>query len=147
MRLMLSMTVGVLAFAGLSACGQNEQALRASFRTQAMANCQSGGTPAARSQLTLMGITPEQLCSCAIDRYMRTASIDQLKQDRNTAMPPGLNTATMQCASELMRRPAPGAAPAATEAAPAIEAAPPAEAPPAEPEENGVAEEDGAKEE
>lgn len=147
MRLMLSMTVGALALAGLSACGQNEQALRASFRTQAMENCRAGATPAARGQLTQLGISADQLCSCAIDRYMRAASIDQLKQDRGTEMPAGLNAATTQCVTELVRRSTPGAAPAASEPAPAAEAPPAIEAPPTATEEDGAAEENGAKEE
>jgi hypothetical protein len=145
MRLILSMTVGVLALSALSACGQNEESIRASYRTQAMANCRAGATPAAVGQLRQMGVNAEQLCSCAIDRYMRATPLDQLKRESSNEMPPGLTTATTQCVTELMRQAAPAVAPTPNEAAPAAEA-PPAEAPPAE-EENGAAEENGATEE
>ena len=141
MRLTMSMTVGVLALVGLSACGQNEEAQRATYRTQALANCRAGSTPAAERQLAAAGISAEQLCTCAIDRYMRAASLEQLKRESSTEMPAGLQTTTTQCVSEMVRRPAPGATPGANEAAPA------AEAPPAAPEQEGAAEESGPAEE
>ena len=118
---------------GLTACGGGDEAFRNSFRTQALANCRGSSTPEVTAQLTSMGVTVEQLCTCAIDRYMRGASIEQLKQDRNTAVPPALRNATMQCMADHVSRSG-GALPGQTP--PATGTTPPAPAtatPPAEP--------------
>src|SRR5690348_8504951 len=88
--------IGTLALGGLTACGGGDEAFRTNFRTQALANCRGSSTPEVTAQLSSMGVTVEQLCTCAIDRYMRGASLDQLKADRNTAVPPALRNATMQ---------------------------------------------------
>ncbi|HTU10639.1 MAG TPA: hypothetical protein VMG08_07030 [Allosphingosinicella sp.] len=123
MRLMLTMATGVLVLTGLAACGQNEQSIRSNFRTQALANCQRGADASARAQLSQAGINIDQLCTCAIDRYMQQASLDQLKQDANNPDPPALRATSIQCASELVRQstpaaaPTPGAAPAPAEPA------------------------------
>jgi hypothetical protein len=123
MRLMLSMAVGVLTLTGLAACGQSEQSLRSSFRSQALANCQRGADASQRAQLTQVGINIDQLCTCAIDRYMQAASVDQLKADANNPDPPALRSASIQCASEIVRQSAPAAAgAAASNAAAAAEA-------------------------
>ncbi len=134
MRLILGMTVGALALSSLAACGGGEESFRATFRTQALANCRAGADPSSLRQLSQIGMSADQLCTCAIDRYMRGASIEQLRQDRNSEMPPALRTATMQCVTEQMRRAGatPGAA-ATNQAAPGPEAAPAAPAAPAEP--------------
>lgn len=145
MRIMLSMTVGVLALAGLAGCGQSEEAYRANLRTQALANCRTGANanPAAASQLAQVGLSVEQLCTCAIDRYMRGASYDQLKREQSNPSPRGLETASQQCVLEHVQRAGgvPGGAPE-TNAAPA---APEAPAPTA-PEENGATEENASGE-
>ena len=88
MRLMLGMTASVLVLTGLAACGQNEASVRSNFRTQALANCQRGADASQRAQLTQAGINIDQLCTCAIDRYMQSASLDQLKADRDWWHPP-----------------------------------------------------------
>jgi hypothetical protein len=134
MRLMLSMTAGALALAALSGCGQSEEAFRAELRTRGIANCQSDPTP---PQLTQAGIDGNQLCTCAIDRYMRATPIDQLRREQSVGVPPGLQTAAQQCMTDMLRRGTARAAPEANEAAPA-------EAPPAAAEEDGAAKENGA---
>lgn len=142
MRLKLSMTVGALALAGLAACGPNEASVRNTFRTAAIAGCQQGD-PSARAQMAQAGISVDQLCTCAVDRYMQSATLEQLKQNPNTPEATSrLQTATMQCATELMRQ-AGGAAPGGAPESNAAPAAPEAPAAPAEPgagEENSAAE-------
>lgn len=143
MRLMLSMTVSALALAGLAACGQNEASVRNTFRTAAIAGCQQGDANA-RAQMAQVGLSLDQLCSCAVDRYMQSATLEQLKQNPNTPEATSrLQTATMQCASEMMRQSgaAPGGVPVSN-TAPTVP-----ETPPAAPAEPGGAGENGATEE
>ena len=129
MRLFLSIPLAVSAIVGLGACGQNEQALRNSFRTAALTGCQNGD-PAGRAQLQQAGIDPNRYCTCAIDRYMQSATLEQIKADsRDPNNSAALRGAAMQCASELMQSGA--AAAGANVSAPAAPAAP-AEAPAAE---------------
>ncbi len=121
---------------GLTACGGGDEAFRNNFRTQALSNCRGSSTPEVTAQLTQMGVTVEQLCTCAIDRYMRGASIDQLKADRNTAVPPALRNATMQCMAEHVSRSGgavPGQTPPTAGTTPPTPDATPAPAEPAEP--------------
>jgi hypothetical protein len=103
MRMMPSMTLCALALAGLAGCG-GEESYRANLRTQALANCRNGSNAAVASQLSQVGMTFDQLCTCAIDRYMRATSYDQLKQDQNNPAPQALVTASTQCLSEHMQR-------------------------------------------
>jgi len=130
MRSLLMIAVGAVALTGLSACGGGEEAFRTSLRTQALANCRSGSNAAAVQQLQQIGMTVDQLCTCAIDRYMRGATYDQLKADRNNELPAALRNATMQCMSEQVSRAGaslpgatPGATPGAAPAAPEVPAA------------------------
>ena len=134
MRLILSLGVGALALAGLSACNRaSDDSVRNTFRTAALAGCQQAD-PAARAQMQQLGMSLDELCTCALDRYLATAPVDQLRQ--NPPSPEAMQSvqrASMQCAQEMMSRAgttpgaAPGAAPAP--AAPAGEAAAPAPAP------------------
>ncbi|HYD13389.1 MAG TPA: hypothetical protein VEC11_11130 [Allosphingosinicella sp.] len=127
MRLFLSIPLAVGAIVALGACGQNEQALRNTFRTAALTGCQNGD-PAGRAQLQQAGIDPNRYCTCAIDRYMQSATLEQIKADsRDPNSSAALRGAAMQCASELMQQS--GAAAAAAAGANASEAAAPAEAP------------------
>lgn len=135
MRLMLGMTFGLVALTGLSACGQSEESLRSAFRTQGTANCKAGADPASRAQLSQIGMSVDELCTCAIDSYLRTATFEQLKQDRNNPAPPALVRTTAQCVTDFAARSS-GAA-AANAAAPAAET-------PAAPAEAGGEEENGA---
>jgi hypothetical protein len=139
MRLIWTMTAAAFAVTGLAACGQSDDAYRASFRTQALRNCQQGADTATRQQLAQAGITPERLCTCVIDKYMQSATMAQLRQDANNPNPPAMQQASIQCVQEVMgqSRGAP-AAPALNEAAPAPEA-------PAAPAEPGAAEENAAE--
>ena len=123
MRLISIMTVSLIAIAGLAACGQSEESLRTAFRTQGTANCKAGADPATRAQLTEMGMSVDELCTCAIDRYLRTASFEQLKQDRNNPAPPALVRTTAQCVTDHAARSS------ATPGAPANAAGPAAETP------------------
>ncbi len=124
MRLFLSIPLAVTAIVGLGACGQNEQALRNSFRTAALTGCQNGD-PASRAQLQQAGIDPNRYCTCAIDRYMQSATLEQIKADsRDPNNSAALRGAAMQCASELLQQSG-GAAAGANMSAPAAPAAPP----------------------
>jgi len=145
MRVISSMIVGVLALSGLAACGQSEQSLRASTRDQMLLGCRSGDA-ASRAQLTQAGVNVDQFCGCAIDKFMQSASTEQLRQiSSNPNNVPGLETASAQCMREMMPQstPTPGAPAAPNEAAAGPAA--PAEAGAAEG--NEAAEENGAAEE
>jgi hypothetical protein len=120
MRLIWTMTAAALAVTGLAACGQSEQSLRNTSREALLLGCRHGD---ASSQATLneAGISIDRFCTCAVDRYMRSASVDELKQlSRNSsAMPAGLTTAAGQCMGEMVSAatPAAGAPPAGNGAA------------------------------
>jgi hypothetical protein len=143
MRLMLGTTIGLLALTGLAACGQSEEGLRTAFRTQGTANCKAGADPASRARLTEIGMSVDELCTCAIDSYLRTATFEQLKQDRNNPAPPALVRATAQCVTDHAARS--GAAP--DTGANAATAAPAAPAEAGATEEHEGAEGNGAAEE
>jgi hypothetical protein len=130
MRLIWTMTAAALAVTGLTGC-QSEESYRANLRTQALANCRTGanGEAGATAQLQQVGMTVDQFCTCAIDRYMRAASYDQLKREQSNPSPPGLTSAGMQCVAEHVQQsgagaaaPEAGATPAAPDAAPAAPA-------------------------
>lgn len=129
MRLILGMTFGLGALTGLAACGQSEEALRNTTREALLLGCRNG--PASdRATLTQAGISVDRYCTCAVDRFLRTQSREQIKElARNPNNVPGLEAAAGQCISEMM----PGAAAAneaagneTTPAAPAPEAPAPA---------------------
>ena len=128
MRLIWTMTAATLAVTGLAACGQSEQSLRTTSREGLLLGCRNGDA-SSRAILNQAGVSVDRFCTCAVDRYMQTASIDELKQmSRNTgAMPPGLSRAAEQCMGEMVSqsRPAAGAPPAGNESA--AEPAAPAE--------------------
>lgn len=144
MRLIWTMTATALAITGLAACGQSEQSLRSTSRQALMLGC-THGDASTRAELNQAGISVDRFCTCAVDRYLQSASVDELKQlSRNSsAMPAGLTTAAGQCMGEMMTQatPAVGAPAAGNEAA--AEPAAPAEAAHAEgdaPAGNGPAE-------
>ena len=134
MRLILSLSVAALALTGLSACNrQSDDAVRNTFRTAALAGCQRAD-PNARAQMAQVGMSLDELCSCALDRYLASAPVDQLRQNPPSAEAmQSVQRASMQCAQEMMSRAggapgaAPGAAPATNEAPAAAEAPAPAE--------------------
>ena len=120
MRLILTMATTALAITGLASCGQSDQQYRNTARTQLLAGCRSGDA-SARAQMAQAGVDVDRYCTCAIDRFMQSASTDQLKQlSRN----PGSMSAdqNMQRAAEqCVREQVPNAG--ATPAAPQTEAA------------------------
>ena len=142
MRLISTMAFAALTVTGLAACGQSEESYRANLRTQGIANCRSGASAnsAEAAQLSQIGLSVEQFCTCAIDRYMRTASYDQLKREQSNPSPPGLTAAGAQCVAEHVQQSgaARGAAPDTNTAPAAPEAANSTE--PAAADENGTAE-------
>lgn len=92
MRLMLSMPLMVACIAGLAACGQNDEAFRASYRNQLMGACARG--PARASTI----------CTCMVDRYMRDTPIERLRAEKSqTEMPPAARQAMIQCATDAIR--------------------------------------------
>lgn len=123
MRLIMGMTAGLLTLSGLAACGQNEDAFRASYRTKAVESCSRGAGMAPNAA----GIDTGRLCNCMVDAYMRATSTAQLKAEQNqTTAPPAAQAAMMQCAQEqarAMQGAAPGTPPASNE--PAAASAPP----------------------
>lgn len=129
MRAISTIGLGLVALVGLAACGKSDEAVRSEARTRLTANCPRSATPEVTAMLAQEGVTIDQVCSCAIDRYMRTATVAQIKEDANVAAPARISAASTQCVSELVtaaaaNRPAP-----ANEGAAAAAEAPPAEAP------------------
>lgn len=130
MRVISSIGLGLVALTGLAACGKSDEAVRNEARTQLTANCPRSATPEITAMLSQSGVTIDQVCSCTIDRYMRTATVAQIKEDSGNAAPARISSASAQCVAELVATaqshaaaPANGTAPAAAEAGPA-EAAP-----------------------
>ena len=138
MRLIWTMTAAAAAVTGLAACGQSEQQIRTTSREGLLLGCRNGDA-SDRATLNQAGVSVDRFCTCAVDRYMQSASIDELKQmSRNSGtMPPGLTAAATQCASELVSQanPAAGAASAGNQTA--AEPAAPAEGAAAEGGETG----------
>jgi hypothetical protein len=128
MRLIWTMTATALAVTSLAACGQSEQALRTTSREGLLLGCRNGDA-SDRAAMTQAGVSVDRFCTCAVDRYMQSASVDELRQlSRNPrTMPNGLSRAAEQCAAEMVHQSAPaaGAPPAGNEAA--AEPAAPAE--------------------
>lgn len=145
MRLIMSLGVGALALTSLAACNrQSDDSVRANFRSMALAGCRQGGDPATRAQMSQVGINIDELCTCAIDRYMSSAPIDQLRGNPTPQALQSVQAASMQCAQEMVSRAgaAPGATPGTPPGANAAPAAPEAPALPAEP---GAGEENSAE--
>lgn len=132
MRLMLGMTMGLLSLTGLAACGQSDQQFRTTAREQLLRGCQAGDA-SMRAQMSQAGVDVDRYCTCAIDRFMQSASSERLKQlSRNpgsAAGDQGMQRAAEQCVREQV--PNLGATPGApsTEAVPAPAANEGAEAP------------------
>lgn len=123
-----TIALGAVALGALAACGQSDEAFRASYRTKAVDTCNQG----ARSTPAPAGVDAARLCACIVDRYMAATTTEQLRAERNqTRPPPAAQNAMMQCAQEQARN-LPGAAGAAAPETPAA---------PAEP---GAADENGA---
>lgn len=104
MRSLFALAAGAVALSSLAACGGGEEAFRNNIRTQALANCRGGSNAEAASQLAAVGMTVDQLCTCAIDRYLRDATIEQIRRDSNNQLPPALRNATMQCMADHVQR-------------------------------------------
>lgn len=133
MRMILTIATTALAITGLSACGKSEESFRANLRTQGIANCKAGAgaNSAAAAQLSQVGMSVDEYCTCAIDRYIRATSYEQLKSEVNNPAPQGLISAGAQCVAERVPQSAGGAAAGAAPNANATSAAP-EEAAPAE---------------
>lgn len=136
MRLIRTMTIAALTVGGLVACGQGDEAFRASYRTKAVAACTQGAARAPNAG----NVDTNRFCNCMVDGYMRATSTEQLKAERNqTAPPAAAQQAMMQCVREQGGA-VPGAPPESS-AAPAVpETAPAAPPEPAPVEENATAE-------
>jgi hypothetical protein len=132
MRLILSMTLATLALGGLAACKPSDESVRNTVRASALQGCRSGGDPATRAQMTQAGINIDELCTCAIDRYVGSAPIEQLRGNLGPEAQQAVQRASMQCAQEMMSRAGttPGAGSGAT---PTTNEAPAAPEAPAEP--------------
>ena len=132
MRVMLGLTMGLLTLSGLAACGQSEQQLRNTTREGLLLGCRNGDA-SDRAILNQAGVDINRYCACAADRFIQSASAEQLKQlSRNpgaAAADPGMLRAAEQCMREQMPPTAPTPAAANQSAA---EPAAPAEGAPAE---------------
>lgn len=129
MRIISSIGLGLVALAGLAACGKSDEAVRAEARTRLTANCPRSATPDVTAMLTQEGVTIDQVCSCTIDRYMRTATVAQIKEDSGVAAPARISAASTQCVTELVTAAQANRAPAENSGAPATTEAAPAEEP------------------
>jgi hypothetical protein len=127
MRIISSIGLGLVVLTGLAACGKSDEAVRNEARTQLTASCPRSATPEITAMLQQSGLTIEQVCTCTIDRYMRTATVAQIKEDSGNPAPARISAASSQCLTELVAAQSHGAP--ATEAAPAADAAGQAAAP------------------
>lgn len=129
MRKISAIGLGLVVLAGLAACGKSDEAVRAEARTRLTANCPRSATPDVTAMLAQGGVTVDQVCSCTIDRYLRTATVAQIKEDANVAAPARISAASQQCVTELVTAAQANQSAPANEAAAATNEAPPAEAP------------------
>ena len=115
MRIFQTMMLGAVALGGLAACGQSDEAFRASYRTKALASCNRGGQTAPNPG----NVDVNRLCTCVVDGYMRSTPTDRLRAEGDQSTPPAAaQQAMMQCAQELMPA-APPMLPAELPSAPA----------------------------
>jgi hypothetical protein len=131
MRMISSIGLGLVALAGLAACGKSDDAVRTEARTRLAANCPRSATPDVTAMLAQAGVTIDQVCSCTVDRYMRSVTVAQIREDSASPAPARISAASAQCMTELT------AATQSNAAAPANAAA----GEPAAPAEAGAAEE------
>ena len=129
MRIISSIGLGLVALAGLAACGKSDEAVRTEARTRLTANCPRSATPDVTAVLTQGGVTIDQVCSCTIDRYMNSATVAQIKEDSASPTPARISAASAQCITELVAAAQSHAAATPGEAAPAANETGPAEAP------------------
>jgi hypothetical protein len=100
MRLILAMPLMAAAVVGLGACGQSDDAYKASYRNELVAQCTRDAGRAAPAGANVAG-----LCQCMIDRYVANTPVDRLKAERNQSeMPPAAREAMMHCAQQEMQR-------------------------------------------
>jgi hypothetical protein len=129
MRIISSIGLGFVMLAGLAACGKSDDAIRTQARTQLAANCPRAATPDVTARLAQEGVTIDQVCTCAVDRYLQGATVAQIREDSASPAPPRISAVTAQCVTELVTaahansvQPANEAAPAPAEPAAANEA-------------------------
>jgi hypothetical protein len=129
MQLIRTIALGAVTLGALAACGQSDDAFRASYRTRALPSCNQG----ARSAPSPAGVDAGRLCTCIVERYMAATTTEQLRAERDQSRPPpAAQNAMMQCAQEQARN------------LPGVSPAPEAGAAPAGPTESGTGEENGA---
>ena len=92
-----TMALGTLVLTGLAACGESDDAFKASYRTRLTQACtQASGPGAAEGQ---------RICTCMIDRYVANTPVSQLRAEKDqTAMPAAAQQALQQCTQEAMQR-------------------------------------------
>jgi hypothetical protein len=124
MRLVLAAGLLPMTMTMLGGCGQSDAVYRASYRSQAVASCETGARSAPNAAAT--GLDFQRLCGCAVDSYMAHTSSADLRSEGNVSeAPPGARSAMMQCLSQMR----PNMVPAAN--------GPPAIAPPPPPTPSG----------
>ncbi len=100
MRLFLCIPLTAATMATLGACGQSDEAFRASYRTKSVEACVTGTRASPNAAL----VDGQRLCTCMVDRYMRDTPSDRLKAERDqTEPPPAARAAMIQCATEAIR--------------------------------------------
>ena len=102
MHTISSIGLGLVALAGLAACGKSDDAIRTEARTRLTANCPRSATPDVTAMLAQEGVTIAQVCTCSIDRYLRSATVAQITEDSAVATPPRVSAASTQCMTELV---------------------------------------------
>jgi len=119
MRTIFSIGLGLVAVTGLAACGKTDEAVRTEARTRLATNCPRAATPEITAMLTQAGVTMDQVCSCTVDRYMRSVTVAQITEDSASPAPARISAASAQCASELVAAAQSHGPAPATETAPA----------------------------
>lgn len=130
MRYIRTMAVSMLVLTGLAACGQSEQAQRNTAREAMLLGCRNGDA-SDRAALNQAGVSVDRFCTCAVDRYLQSATAEQIRQlSANPNNAAGLEATAAQCVTEMVGQSAPaaGAPPAGNEAG-ATPAAPAGPAP------------------
>lgn len=109
MRLVPTAAFLTFAAAALGACGNSDEAFRATYRTGAVESCMSGARAAPNAAAT--GLDFQRLCGCAVDAYMAQTSTEQLRREGSGATPPpAARAAMMTCLNQM--RPGLGGTPA-----------------------------------
>jgi hypothetical protein len=114
MRHVLNAASLTLVVAGLGACGQSDEAFRATYRTGAVESCVTGARSAPNAAVAAAQIDFQRLCGCTVDAYMAQATTEQLRREGSGSTPPPAARAAMMTCLGQLRPGLGGTTPAAT---------------------------------